>query len=47
MVKYILFTYTPYTEKEKAKAILFNGANYDDFVLANVFDGVKYYKKVK
>ena len=47
MVKYILFTYTPYTEKEKARAILFNGANYNDFVLANIFNGVKYYKKVK
>ena len=47
MVKYILFSYTPYTEKERAKAILFNNANFEDFVLANIFDGVKYYKKVK
>lgn len=47
MVKYILFSYTPYTEKERAKAILFNNANINDFILANIFDGVKYYKKVK
>lgn len=47
MVKYILFSYTPYIEKERAKAILFNNANIDDFVLANIFEGVKYYKKVK
>ena len=47
MVKYILFSYTPYTEKERAKAILFENDNFDDFVLANIFEGVKYYKKVK
>ena len=47
MIKSILFTYKPYTKQEKAKAILFDGVSADSFVLANVFDGVEYYKKIK
>lgn len=43
----ILCNYTPYTEKERAKAILFDNQPADAFQFVFVFDGVKYYKKIK
>lgn len=36
-----------YTQKEKAKAILFNNANIDDFQLVCIWNGQKLYKKIK
>ena len=36
-----------YTQKEKAKAILFNNANADDFQLVYIWNGEKIYKKIK
>lgn len=47
MVNFIYCNFTPYTEKERAKAILFNNADINAFKLAFIFDGVKYFKKIK
>lgn len=47
MVKFIWCNYTPYTKEEKAREILFKGANSADFVEAFVWDGVQYFKKIK
>ena len=47
MIKAIVCNYTPYSEKERAKAILFAGAPVDSFVPVFVYNGVKYYKRVK
>lgn len=43
----ILCNYTPYTEKERAKAILFNNIPLDAFIPVFVFNGIQYYKRVK
>lgn len=43
----IYCNYTPYTEKEKARAILFDNQPADAFRFVFVFNGIKYYKKVK
>ena len=36
-----------YTQKEKAKEILFNNTNIDDFKLIYIYNGEKIYKKIK
>lgn len=47
MIKFIYCNYTPLNEKERAKEILFNNANKNDFKLVFIFNGEKYYKRVK
>ena len=47
MVSAIYCNYTPYSEKERAKAILFAGVPVDSFKFVFVFNGIKYFKKVK
>lgn len=47
MIKSIWLNYTPYTKEEKAKEILFKGANPKNFVFAFTFDGKDYFKKIK
>ena len=47
MIKFIYCNYTPYTQKEKAKAILFENANENEFKFVFEFNGEKYYKRVK
>lgn len=47
MIEFILCNYTPYTQKERAKAILFENASEKDFKLVFELNGKKYYKKIK
>lgn len=47
MIKFIYCNYTPLNEKERAKEILFKKANFEDFQLAFIYNGEKYYKRVK
>lgn len=47
MIKFIIAGPDVYSEKERARAILFNSANIDDFVKSFEFCGVIYYKKIK
>ena len=36
-----------YSDKERAKEILFNNVCADAFIPTFVFDGIQYYKKIK
>ena len=44
---FYLTTFKTYTEQQRAKAILFEGAGLNDFECVLVVNGQKYFKKIK
>ena len=47
MIKFIWCNYNAISQKERARAILFEGASAEEFAPVFVWDGVQYFKKIK
>lgn len=47
MKTWVLCGRDTYSQQEKARAILFGGVSADSFVPAFIFDGKKYFKRIK